>query len=386
MRVLFFNYEYPPLGGGAANATFCILREYSKIPNLTVDLITSSVDANYHQEKIGENIFIHKIPIGKNEKNLHFQSQKELLVYLWRSYNFSKKLLIKNKYDLTHSFFTVPCGLVSLLLRYQHKIPYIISLRGSDVPGYSDRFSLIYALLKPLFRLIWKKAEAVISNSKGLKNLALKTNPDQKIEIIYNGVDTDKFKPDNDLKNRNKFIITPGASRITTRKGLRYLIEAADKLLKKYPQVHLKIMGEGDAKKSLQELVMNLNVENNVEFLGRIPRGKTFPYYQEADVFILTSFNEGMSNAMLEALASGLPIISTDTGGAEELVENGENGYMIKMKNSTDVAEKIEKLINNSELAKRMGEKSREKALEMSWKNIATEYFGLYKNYVKKIR
>jgi hypothetical protein len=78
MKVLFFNYEYPPLGGGAANATANILREFSKISGLEVDLITSSVDDGYHLEKIGDNIRLHKIPIGKNEKNLHFQSQKDL--------------------------------------------------------------------------------------------------------------------------------------------------------------------------------------------------------------------------------------------------------------------------------------------------------------------
>ena len=67
MRILFFNYEYPPLGGGAANATAYILKEYSKIPDLSIDLITSSIDSEYHLEKIDNNIFIHKLPVGKNK-------------------------------------------------------------------------------------------------------------------------------------------------------------------------------------------------------------------------------------------------------------------------------------------------------------------------------
>jgi uncharacterized YceG family protein len=92
MRILFLNYEYPPLGGGAANATDYILEEYSKIPDLTVDLVTSSIDGEYHLEKSGENIFIHRLPIGKNKNNLHYQSQKELLAYAWKAYFFSKKL------------------------------------------------------------------------------------------------------------------------------------------------------------------------------------------------------------------------------------------------------------------------------------------------------
>ncbi|KKP69849.1 MAG: Glycosyltransferase, partial [Candidatus Moranbacteria bacterium GW2011_GWE2_35_164] len=111
---LFFNYEYPPLGGGAANATFCILREFSKITDLEVDLITSSINEKYSVEKIGGNITIYKVPIGKNSNNLHFQSQKDLIVYAWRALILANKLIKKNKYDLTHSFFTVPCGAISL--------------------------------------------------------------------------------------------------------------------------------------------------------------------------------------------------------------------------------------------------------------------------------
>jgi len=377
MKILFLNYEYPPLGGGAANATAYILREYARIPNLKVDLVTSSVDNKYHKEKIGENVIIHKLPIGKNQTNLHFQSQKDLLIYAWKAYWFSKKLAVKNNYNLTHSFFTVPSGFISYLLKKQLKIPYIISLRGSDVPGYSDRFSLIYNFLTPLIKFIWKKADAVVSNSEGLKKLALKTNSNQKIEIIYNGIDTSKFKS-NDEKDEKEFIITPGASRITDRKGLNYLIEAIAKLTPKYPQIKLKIMGDGNARVALEKQVEKLNISDKTEFLGRIPREKTTSYYQESSLFVLPSLNKGMSNAMLEALASGLPIITTNTGGAEELVSNEKNGYLIKMKNSADIAKKIEKLITHPELRKKMGKASREKALEMNWKKIAEDYYKLY--------
>ena len=69
MKVLFFNYEYPPLGAGAANATQCILKEFTEIPKLELDLVTSSIDEEYHLEKIGENICLHKLPIGKNGAN-----------------------------------------------------------------------------------------------------------------------------------------------------------------------------------------------------------------------------------------------------------------------------------------------------------------------------
>jgi L-malate glycosyltransferase len=383
MRILFFNYEYPPLGGGAANATSYILKEYSKIPDLRVDLVTSSVDFEYHLEKIGENVFIHRLPIGKNENNLHFQSEKDLVAYSLKAYFFAMKLIRElkkenKKYDLSHSFFTTPCGFISMLLKWQYRIPYVVSLRGSDVPGYSDRFPFFYFFLKPLFKLIWKQSDSVVAASAGLKDLALKTNLGQKIEIVANGINIDDFKPDLQKRPAEKFIITPGASRVTKRKGLEYLIQAIQKLAPKYPNLFLKIAGEGDEKENLERMVKNLGLEEKIEFLGRIAREETAPYYQEASIFVLPSLNEGMSNAMLEALATGLPLVATDTGGTKELVEDGENGFIIKMKDSDDIAEKIEKLFNDGGLRERMGAASRKKAETMSWEKAAKKYIEIY--------
>lgn len=381
MRVLFLNYEYPPLGGGAGNATSFLLSEYVKTENLKVDLVTSSYDESFHLERMGEDVEIHKLPIGKNAKNLHFQSKKDLLVYSWKAYWYGKKLIRKNKYDLTHSFFGVPCGFISLLFKIKYNLPYIVSLRGADVPGYSERFSFFYNFLKPIIRLVWKKASFVVSNSEGLKELALKSKPNQKIEVIYNGIDTDVFHPDESVRNKDKFIITLGGTRITSRKGIKYLIEAVHKLSNKYSQIHATIIGEGDEKENLEELSRKLNVEDKIKFAGRVKNSqKVIPYYREAFVFVLPSLNEGMSNAMLEALSSGLPIIATDTGGTKELVKDGENGFIVKMKSADDIAEKIEKLINDENLRERMGELSRQRALEMSWKNVAEKYVKLYKD------
>ncbi len=389
MKVLFFNYEYPPLGAGAANATANILREFSKISGLEVDLVTSSVNDKYHLELISGNVKVHKLPIGKNEKNLHFQSQKDLLVYSWRAYFFARKIIKKAKkenqpYALTHSFFTVPCGFLSMIFKFQFNLPYIISLRGSDVPGYSDRFVFLYKLITPLIKFIWHNADQVISNSEGLKKLAEKTKTKKNINIIYNGIDIDHFKPKAENNFQDKFIITPGASRITDRKGLNYLIEAVAELAPKYPQIYLKIMGDGNAREKLEQLAKNLKLEDKIKFLGRIPREETTKYYQEARLFVLPSFNEGMSNAMLEALAVGLPIISTNTGGASELVVDGQNGFIVKFKDSQDIAEKIEELILNEDLRKKMSIASRVLAEKMSWKNVAEEYFEEYGKITNK--
>jgi len=387
MKILFFNYEYPPLGGGAANANFCILREFAKNPALEIDLVTSSVDGEYHLEKMGDNVRVHRLPIGKNSKNLHFQSQKDLLVYAWKAYRFSKKLIREageKKYDLTHSFFTVPCGYLSYRIKKESGIPYIVSLRGSDVPGYSDRFMFIYDILKPLIVRIWKSAASVISNSQGLKDLALESNQEQEIGIIHNGIDVGQFKPDPSRKNPDEFVITPGGSRITARKGLGYLVEAVSELVPEYPNIRLRIMGEGNESERLKIMVSKLKLEKNVEFLGRVPHDDTVPKYQEADLFVLPSLNEGMSNAMLEALATGLPIVTTNTGGASELVKVGENGFIVEFENSRDIAEKIRTIMDDKDLMESMSRKSLEMSKEMSWQSVSGRYVDEYEKIIRQ--
>lgn len=383
MKILFFNYEYPPLGGGAGYANSYILKELAKLENLEVDLITSAVDNQYSVEKISENITVHRVPIGEKQGNLHFQSQKDLIVYAFKALWLARKLTKKNNYDLTHSFFTVPCGAISLWLKLTKKIPYIISLRGSDVPGYSDRFKLIYFFLTPLIKVIWRKSASVVANSMGLKELAQKTDKNQKIAVIANGIDIVNFRPEHSLQKDKPFIITLGGTRITERKGINYLIEALALLVSKYPNIFLRLVGEGNEKENLMNLTKELKLDNVVEFVGLIPREKIAPYYQEAKLFVLPSLNEGMSNAMLEALATGLPILATDTGGTKELVEDGTNGMIIKMQDARDLAEKIERLINDEALRVRMGQESRRKAEQMSWKNVAQEYYELYKQVIK---
>ena len=380
-KILFFNYEYPPLGGGAANATKYILKEFSQRNDLKIDLVTSAIGDKYVQEKLGKNVIVHRLPIGKKPNTLNYQTQGELLKYSWQSYWFAKKLIKKNKYDLIHSFFAVPCGFISYLLKKQYKIPYIVSLRGSDVPGYSERFQSLYKIITPIIHLVWHNAQAVVTNSKGLTELAQKSDPKQHFLEIVNGVDTDFYKPGaRTVADRQKEFRILLASRLTKRKGFKYAIEAFAKLVKKYPQITMRIAGgEGNATEELKEQVQKLKLEDKIKFTGLYNKDESAEIYNWADVFVMPSLNEGMSNNLLEALASGLPVLMTPTGGAEELVNNGQNGYLIKMKDVNSIVEKLDFLINNPQKCEEFGKASRRMAEEMSWSSVAEQYIKLYK-------
>lgn len=375
MKILFLNYEYPPLGGGAGNATAYLLREYAKLSDLTVHLVTSAVGDEYSREGIGENVIVHRLPIGKNPKNLHYQSRADLLKYSWKAYFFSRKLIRDEKdFDLIHAFFAVPCGFQAMLLGAEFRLPYLVSLRGADVPGHSERFKALYFVLKPLLRLIMRRAARVISNSDGLKDLALETCPGLEMPVIPNGVDTEEFFPATGRIDSEAVKILV-VSRLTPRKGIRFLIRSLPSLP---DHVRLVIAGGGGERANLDEIADKLHVSERIDFRGLVPHEKTPDVYRECDIFCLPSLSEGMSNTVLEAIASGLPIVATVTGGTEELVTNGENGFFVEKESPEDLAEKIGKLASDAALRARMGAASRNKAESMSWKKVAEQYVAEY--------
>lgn len=386
MKVLFLNYEYPPLGAGAANATACILEEWARDESLEVHLVTSSVTTHLEHIRVGGNVYIHRLPIGKNASNLHHQSLLDLLTYSVKAWWFSRSLLREAEapFDATLAFFGVPCGFIAWLLKLQFKLPYIVALRGSDVPGYSRKYTWLYPVLRPIIQLVWRGAAAVVPNSAGLEALARDAAPREIFTIIENGVDTKRFTPDPTKRPADAFVITPGASRVTERKGLQYLIGAMAILAPTYPELRLKVMGDGSARPALELLVKEKGLQDQVTFLGRVPRELTAPYYQEASLFVMPSLNEGMSNAMLEALASGLPIISTPTGGAAELIAEGQNGLIIPAKSPQVIAAAIETFLLDKNLVTQYGAVSRARAEAQSWAKVADQFKNVLERSIKK--
>jgi len=373
MRILLLNYEFPPLGGGAGNATYHLLKELINKNGLEIDLVTSSSGV-FHKKSLSKNITGHFLDINKKGENFHHQSIKELLLYSLKAFFYSRNLLKQKNYDLIHAFFGIPCGLIALLLNK----PYIVSLRGSDVPYFNQRFYWTDRLfIKRLSRLVWKKSEAVIANSQGLKELALKTSPNQKIKIIPNGADTVFFRPGKS-KKQNAILFV---GRLIHRKGVDLLIKAFSKLPQSFKRKYqLWVAGDGPQKEKLQQLAAELKVEKNIKIMGRKNKQEVKKMFQQAKLFVLPSYNEGMSNALLQALASGLPVIFTNTGGSTELVDKS-NGITINKGSIEELVTAMEQILGSEDRQKSMGIASRQRSEKMSWKKVAQSYQKIYQSY-----
>ncbi len=358
------NYEYPPLGGGAGNANHYLLREFAKQAGVTIDLVTSSV-AKSNIERFSEDITIHYLDIGK-KGNAHYQTNKDLLSYSYRAYFYAKKLTRNHRFDLVHAFFGIPCGYLARKL----KLPYIVSLRGSDVPFYNKRFERLDKLFfQRMSRNIWKHARFVVTNSEGLKQLALKTSPLEKIDVIWNGVDTDAFTPP-PKRTTGKKISAVSTGRLIQRKGYQHLIRALEGM----NDWDLVLIGDGNMTDELKNLANHLRVD--VRFVGKKNRDDVISYLRQADIFVLPSSNEGMSNSLLEAISCGLPVIVTDVGGSRELVKG--NGYIVEKENPAALKTALQNYVKNRELLTLHGKASREIALSLSWRNASRQYLDLY--------
>ena len=365
MKVLMLNYEYPPIGGGTGQANKNIINELKKQDNIDVDLVTSS-KSGYSEESFG-NADIYRLNVGKDER--HNWKKLELARYMWKGFRKARELDSENDYDLIHAWSGIPCGVMTKFLDK----PYIIGLRGSDVPGYDPEMSTEYFLLSPIIKNAWSNAEELIPNSKGLKMLAKKTMGAD-MPVIPNGVDTEEFKP-RDSENKDLQVLT--VARLTERKRIQDLIKAIEGI----EGTNLKIVGEGEKESKLRQKTRELGLEDKIDFKGYVPHEKLPQVYGEADVFVLPSLNEGMSNAVLEAMSSGLPIITTKTGGTEELL-NG-NGEIIPKKSPEKIKKKIKEYKENPELKETHGKKSRKLAEEMSWNEVAELYVKKYKEVIE---
>ena len=370
-----FDNEFPPLGGGTGVVNYHLLQEMARSQDVTVDLVTSSRSRMaYEIERFADRITIYKVPVDNH--NIHHASNLELLRYSWRGLRMARRLLKQYRYDVSFAFAGVPAGAISYVLSWIHRLPYVLSLQGPDVPGFEARYNYLYPVLTPLIKKIWRRAGAVTAISAEQVLLVRRTMPDLPLMTIPNGVDTELFAPASDEVKRPFTMIC--VARLIERKGQHHLLRALAQLrMASTEPLRLILVGTGDAEPQLRELADSLRVADVVTFKGFVSREQMPPLYREADVFVLPSQQEGMSIALLEAMASGLPVIVTDTGGTAELVTQGQNGEIVPWSDVPVLTRALHSLQNGRNLRCQMGAESRRRALQFGWPALAARYIEL---------
>lgn len=376
-RILLLNYDYPPMGGGSGKALACLLREFGRHhPDLRVDAIVAAMGPAT-VEDLSPGIRLHRIDIGKTG-NLHYQSAAELILFTRRAGRKAEELSAQNGFDLMHAFFAVPTGWIGYRMR--KRLPYLVSLRGSDVPGFNPRFRAAYVALKPVVRRVCAAAAAVAANSAGLKDLAARSLGSLPIRVIPNGIDAPIVSAKKPAPGPLKVLFV---GRLIPRKGADHLLRgfAAYAMQSpaepRSPGPELILAGSGPEAESLARLAGDLGIAGRVRLLGAVPPGNMGDLYRAADVFVLPSLEEGMSNALLEAVSHGLPVIVTDTGGTAELAQG--NGRIVGRGDPEGIARALAELERDPALRGRMSAAGLDIARRFTWKAAADAYADLYR-------
>jgi glycosyltransferase involved in cell wall biosynthesis len=184
--------------------------------------------------------------------------------------------------------------------------------------------------------------------------------PVSRIHTIYEGIDLTPYP-----RNRPTISRRPGdpkvvgtVAHLSPEKGLFYLIEAAALIPNIQAGIRIVIVGDGECRNSLEEQVRRLGLQNRIQFVGF--QNTPAEFLREFDIFVLPSLSEGLSSAILTAMATSLPVVATDVGGIPELIYHGQNGLLVPPGNAAALAEAIMNLVDDDEKAVRMGRKGRE--------------------------
>ena len=331
-----------------------------------------------------EGVEVHRVPAMRQRQDYcsTFEMGTFLVSGAWHSLWQAREF----RPDVVHIFFGVPDGPIGWLLKRTYGLPYIISLRGADVPSDEvKRFAKQYKLLRPFIRWLWRDADALVAVSNGLRSYAKETSPDLPIQVISNAIDLSAFTPA-PQRDTNGLVRLLYVGRFNVFKNVETLIEAVGKLSQMdVGEFELNLVGEGEQRPVLERIVSELGLTRRVNFAGWVARDQIADHYRLADVFVTATTWEGMPNTVLEAMACGLPIVGTQASGLHELVRDGLNGYLVPTKDPEALAQALARLMGDGYERRRMGRESRRLAeREFAWEYIAAQYLEVYKQVESK--
>ena len=372
MRILVLNYEFPPVGGGASKASFYMAKELVRRGH-QIDVLTCRAEGQPEFESVG-GVSVYRV--ASRRKSIHEAGFGAAISYLFFARQKLRQLLSEHAYDFGHIYFAIPTGLLAFQWRKMTDTPYIVSLRGSDVPNYDLNAKLVnflHQLLKPVTRSILRNASSVVSNSESLRQLALTTFPEQKIITITNGICSQDFEPVEMKKPDKQTITVLCVARLISRKAVNVILDAIAEV--DSPGLRLLVAGAGPKKNALISQAKSLMIDDRIEFLGHITGEELIAVYQQADFLIHPTLTESFSMTLLEAMSCGLPVIASDIGGVPELVEHEVNGLLIAPADVSALAEAIGRLAHSEPLRTQISRLNRKKILDrFTWLNIVNQY------------
>jgi len=359
MNILFLNYEFPPLGGGASPVSLEIARGYVRHGHM-VDVVTMSYkDLPSHEIIDGINVFRVKSLRSKKE----ICHPWEQLSYLISARKFLSRRMPKVRYDISHTHFIIPTGVLALWLKRKFGLPYVLTSHGSDDIGYNKRFAMLYPFLKRPWKNIVREAKYVTAPSDFLIDSIKKITTDGTFKTISNGLDLNRFKP---MKKEKRILVV---ARLFRNKGIQDFIEALKGI--EMESWKVDIVGEGPYRGFLEQKIIEHNLSGKVQLLGWIDNDSVQmkELYGKAGIFVSASYFESFGLTVLEALSAGCYPLISDIGGHRYILQNDR--YFFQAGNIEDLHRKLQSLM------RRRAGRYEMNLDKFSWKNVIKHYIAL---------
>lgn len=296
------------------------------------------------------------------------------------------RLVKKEKIDIVNPHWLIPSGFLTRLVKLVTSVPYVASIPGADVHMGSEN-----QVFRRMVGFASKGADFVVSDSAyyitQLNQLGFYP---KKVSIVRYGVNTQDFKPTLKDKSLLKKIgaglpdrVVLAVGRMVSQKGFIYLVRAFVEVSRKIPDSKLVIVGDGYEKARLEEEAKKLKIKNLI-LPGTVPYDQLIKFYNIADCFVMPSIKDKEGNldaspvAMMEAMSCGIPVVATRFSGNEDLVLKGKTGFLVKEKDSKQIANAILRLLRK-ENNKKVKEEVREIAVKnFSVREIAKRYIAIF--------
>lgn len=379
MRILFCNYEYPPLGGGGGVINALLAEELAKQHEVTV---LTSQGMGVPEISVENGVRIVRAPVFFRGEEAA-ASMLSMLAFLPMGVLRGRRLLGSEQFDVLNTHFVVPTGPVGDHLARFAGIPNVLTVHGGDLYDPSKWTSPHrHPPLRLWIRSLLRRADVVVGQSSNtLENMTHYYSPGIQGEIIPLGI----RKPDPDgPASRDDYGFNPATvllvtvGRLVARKGLTQLLAIMDDLREE--DVSLLIVGSGPQEEALKRESSSRDLGDRVKFLGRVEESEKFRILRMCDLYVSPSQHEGFGLVFLEAMACKLPVVCYDHGGQTDFLEDQKTGYLIPLNDLSRFRESCRRLITERELRSGIGEENLRRVEEFFIHNCARSYERLFES------
>jgi glycosyltransferase involved in cell wall biosynthesis len=375
MDVCMVTSELPPTSGGVGYYVYNLSKRLVKLGH-KVTIITCKRSAEQKEKEVVDGIFIHRVPFYPLYP-FHASLLTLFINRLIRS--------IDHNFDVIHLHSPMPLPIkTSLPLLTTVHTPMLIDARYHEIFGLKSLFEKIQSAMiyPPLESELFKMSRKITAVSRAvaleLKEYGL--NPSS-ITVVRNGVDAHSFFPNTQKGNIELYVLYTGVLR--ARKGLFDLVQCASYVNKIRPGTKFYICGKGPFQNNMELAVKRMGLEKQVVFLGYTDREILIRMYQNAAIQVIPSHYEGLPTVLLEGMSCGLPVVATDIGGNNEVIDSGKNGFLVPPNCPKLMAESLLRLLDDSSTRETIGIAARKTILRnYTWDKVADKITECYKDVI----